>query len=97
MVGPAVLVGQEGEKDGTCPRGVTSWSPPLMAAPPTATPKLPQHQHHPKSPRWGDTRASPVPPDCHPMLGGLSWQRVGICTVSPEALSPQILPPASAN
>lgn len=28
LVGPAVLVGQEAEKDGTCSRVVTSWSPP---------------------------------------------------------------------
>lgn len=37
---------------------------------PPATPKLPQHQHHPKAPCWGGTRASPVPPKLPPHAQG---------------------------
>lgn len=97
LVGPAVLVGQEAEK---C-RGPVPGVSPAGALPsgcsPPGTPKLPQHQHHPKFLCWGDTRASCGPPNRHPVPRGLSGQRVGICAVSPEVLSPQILPPASAN
>lgn len=92
---PLCWWGRKQRSAGDLSQGCHQREPSLMAVPPQ--PPLNSHGVSTIPSFLGDTRASCGPPNRHPVPRGLSGQRAGICAVSPEVLSPQILPPASAN